>query len=738
MSECLTYRYYLTIAGTTTQVYPVADDGLAKVTRRGDGEEYYRTTLEGDLVFMRDDYDLLSAADIEEEVTFLMEKRESDGTYTTYFSGYFHKTDIRFEENECGEGVATVTVSARDKYDKILAGLDKEFDLIELAPARTPVQFYRQPIFQVYQLGDSVLTCYLGGTYFELDVPSPPTANDLFTVHYFGYIGSHLVVYGDDLDPDVAGEYINEQSLDTIAGGTLSYIRKGDGAYRISLSGTTWQIVDTTTSTVMYETAAGAGVNEAEFTAVVSGDKCYSRGSTFFMRFITNEGTIFGGTTYDIPDPDLVSNPAGYTKVAGIGLTSADIPAGTPWEDVIIAHAGHSTAPTRYGTFSDDAPLYAGEYFTIPTGAGAGGIYPQAESQWTGIKSGFSEKQNASYWFQYDSTLRGFQESRAELVTLADAFKLSDALAVILAELDSTVIHEEGAAWSDFLYGSSNAIRGAVRYPLITPKSNITVGQYDQPAQKGPVKLSDILQLLWTVYRCKWHIDTEGRFIVEHIAYYENGGTYSGTNVSADLTTLIEPQTGKNWEHGANAWEYEKASMPERIEPGWMDRTTRPFDGYPIEIRSLFVQAGNIESQKAGRFTSDIDYMQFQPGDISKDGFAVLEAELSGGVYSVPYVTVNLPDGTGFKLQNGYLAFIYLHPNYHRYGLPAELVTINEGDNTALSVTRRKIQRIEYPLLSITDPIQLVTTGLGTGKVRELRENVNGQYVEAEIEHDTE
>ncbi|HQU60904.1 MAG TPA: hypothetical protein PLU64_16975, partial [Saprospiraceae bacterium] len=81
--------------------------------------------------------------------------------------------------------------------------------------------------------------------------------------------------------------------------------------------------------------------------------------------------------------------------------------------------------------------------------------------------------------------------------------------------------------------------------------------------------------------------------------------------------------------------------------------------------------------------------------------------------------------------------FIYLHPNYHRYGLPASLIRLNEEDTTALSVTRRKVQEIDYPLLSITDTIKLVTTSLGTGKILELRENVNGEYVTAKIAHDT-
>lgn len=710
-----------------TEVNPAYGNGLEKVLEKAAGEEYYRETLNGPFTFLRADYDLIAGTSIEDTINFNMEKWDGS-VWQTYFSGYFTKADCKFEVDECGEGICRVDITPRDFYDAILGGMEKEFDLVELEPEKTGFNFTRQPIFQVYALGDSVMTCYLGGTYFELDVPVPVfSSSDLFTDYFFGYIGTHLAVFGDGLDPDVSGEYINDVSL-TALSTAPSYTRKSDGAYSIRLNGADrWEIYDTATSIAYYQSAPLAALFLDELLSLLDSTPVYVRGKNMFMRIITNQLEIGSIPTDDIPENDITSNPAGYEKVRGIGLVGSDVPEGTNWESVIIASAASSTLPTRYGKVSEDAPVNAGEYFAIPSGAGTGAIYPQGQSTWA----------DASFWFQYDSVLRDFQESGAELIQVADAYKLADALDAVLQELNPGVSHSESAAFSDFLYGPANAIRGAVKYPIITPKTNITVGEYDQPAKKGPIRLSDILQYLWAAYRCKWHIDASGNFIVEHISYYENGGTYSGTEVSADLTTLTDPQTGKNWEHGANRWEYEKEEMPDRLEPGWMDRATREFDGYPIVIRSVFVQKGNIEQQKAARFTSDIDYMQLQPEDIGKDGFAVVECTESKGVYTVPYVEITLPDGAEFKLQNGYLAFIYLHPAYCRYGLPAALIRMNEEDTTALSVTRRKIQEVDYPLLGIVEPMKLVTTGLGTGKILELRENVAGEYLTAKIAHDT-
>ncbi|MCB1241057.1 MAG: hypothetical protein KDB30_15485, partial [Tetrasphaera sp.] len=101
---------------------------------KASGEEYYRETLNGSFSFVRDDYDYIDGLSIEKQVNFNMEKWDGN-EWQTYFSGYFTKTDCRFEVDECGDGVCTVDVTPNDKYDKVLGGMDKEFDLIELAPA---------------------------------------------------------------------------------------------------------------------------------------------------------------------------------------------------------------------------------------------------------------------------------------------------------------------------------------------------------------------------------------------------------------------------------------------------------------------------------------------------------------------------------------------------------------------------------------------------------------------------
>lgn len=724
-----TYRFSLEVDSVFTDVTPIYDDSLTRLVAKADGEEYYRTQLSGALSFVRADYELIAGYSIEDTINFNMEKWDG-AEWQTYFSGYFTKADCRFEVDECGNGICSVEVTPRDFYDKILGGMDKEFDLIELAPPTTPVKIVRQPILQIYLYGASYLNNYLNGTWWEQEVATPVTSDATLEDDYFFTRAGEVVFIpgsGSGLDPDVSGLYIRTSP------GVLVFDREDD-EYRLQYKtsspllveiihkATADQVYVGVSGEAMFSGAPGGGFSQDAFglgatlTSVIdSSSQVAPVATSFFVRLLTNQPSVGGSPTEDIPANDIVAANENYTKVIGIS------------DGNFYVSDDNNATGSRWGKFSDTALHFGGDYFDKPSPAGATRLYPVSSSDWL----------HASYWFEFDAALNALQESAADNITLRDAYKLPDVLAAVVSELNPAVSHSESATYSGFLYGASNAVRGALRYPMISPKSNVILGEYDKPAQKAPIRLSDILQMLWVDFRCKWHIDASGNFIVEHISYYENGGTYSGTEVGVDLTTLIDPQTGKNWEWGRNAWEYEKASMPERFEFAWMDDVSLPFDGYPIQVRSSFVQKGRIEQETAARFTSDVDFILSQGADISKDGFVLMDAELSAGVYSLPFVTITLPGGDEYKVQNGYAAYTWLHPNYHRYGLPASLITLNEEDTTALSVTRRKIQEVEYPGVDTTDYIALVTTSLGNGKILELREDVNGEFVRAKIAHTT-
>ena len=150
---------------------------------------------------------------------------------------------------------------------------------------------------------------------------------------------------------------------------------------------------------------------------------------------------------------------------------------------------------------------------------------------------------------------------------------------------------------------------------------------YDQPAQKAPVTLKRILDMLRDCFRCYWFVDDQNRFRIEHIKYFMNGGAYTGTPViGRDLTTEQITRSGKKWAFGTSKFQFDKPEMTARYQFGWMDDVTQPFNGNPIDIVSKYVNPDKIEQIDISQFTSDIDYILLNPGEISKDGFALLAA----------------------------------------------------------------------------------------------------------------
>lgn len=716
------FRFTLTISSTDYIVNPVYNsDELAKEYALVDGQEFGRYELNGDLDFILGDYDLLFALDIEDEVTFLMEELVG-ASYQTYFSGTFTKTDIFFDKDA---SIATVSIQAADQYTEVLAGLDKEYDLIEIAPDTTPIKFKRQPIIQVYLENTSVVMNYVDGHYWE--VPVPKTVNGAFNVltgdHFFNFLTLIQYIPGDGtvLDPDVSGVY--EQQ----GGGPTPPFRRNDNAYEIRHTpGAIYEIVDLNDSDNVVYRGLTAGLNDPSgnplapgvtFEAVEVGNdsQCTIFAFALYARFLTNLDTVGATPTNDIPDDDIFYSGTALTKVLGVDITT------------IYVSSGHQVAATRFGRIDENAINFADEYFTEFTLPSIK-TYPINRSQWT----------QYSLWISFDLTMRLLQENGAEIITLKQGYKLVDVIKALLAVIDPTITHEETDEYSDFYYGSSNTIRDVVKYPIITPKSNITVGDFDQAASRAPIKLSDVFNLVYVTGNCKWHITSDKKLIIEHREYYALGTTYGTANIGADLTALQEPNHGLGWGYDSNKFSYEKGRIPERLQFEWMDKNTSiPFVGLPIEIRSRYVERGNIETLVATQFTSDIDYALSNSGDLSNEGFMFFEAVLISGEYELPFISI-IFDDEDYKIQNGYASFYYIHDTYWTRRLPALKVTINNVEVDADTVERWINQEIIFPFQSSFDPLQLIRTDLGDGKAKRLNENASSKIIEGTISQDTQ
>lgn len=716
--------YRFSINGHT--VNPNYKNDLSKEYELESSQQFFRAKLSGKLSFVRDDFDWLDAQDFSTEFILLLEESLDGGkTWTEYYKGKFMKTDCTWDvDNKKCE----VQPDIYDQYNDVIAGLDKEYNIIPLSPEMTSLTIMKRPLIQVYIPGDDVVSCFLGGTYWEQEVTEAVDDTEQLRTKYYFTQASQLIeiqvtgvsgapstynglYVGKLVDGDAASgiqyqgnfyaqgktAYIHyERWTGSAGGGSFYYFYdKIDGNLLYFLEDNS--IIGTKTITVpnYNEVAAGS----------LSFDIKYYR---IYMRYLLDVDTFQGFATRDIPTEDILSDNRNYKKCIEYGF------------DLVYISNRFSTEPTEYGLTSN------GDYYAPPYSLFGDKFYPISRSSWV----------NTSIWFsfyRYDWLL---EESGRKAFVLKDAYKLSSVINVLLQQF-STVTHEATSECSQFLYGSNNPITYQRFTLLLTQKSNVLHGEYDQPAQKAQTTLGTILNALRDIYRCYWYIE-DGKLKIEHISFFRNGGTYgTSPGIGTDLTQLENVTNGKKWGYLTSTYDFDKADMPERYQFAWMDDVTEAFEGYPIEIRSKYVTAGKIEEINISSITTDVDYMLLNPSAISEDGFALFAAVLSGGKYQLPFVERNI-NGTDLRLQNGYLTWVTLLPNYYVYDLPAKQVTINNEETEVTQTSRKKKQKLKFPSIEDIDTTKLVKTYLGNGQIEKITVNLSSRINEVTLKYDTE
>jgi len=518
------------------------------------------------------------------------------------------------------------------------------------------------------------------------------TASNSFTTGGKNHTGGRWrwTIYDNNL-----GEYVFIAPVQESLNSNPTY-NKAATFTKVTKNGTSGYIIDTSTQVRMFQ-------------------------AEIYARTLYNPNIDIGVADADqkvVPEEDIIPNSPNYTLVEPLNLV----------EDQLVISDSNSETESLYGRVANDAIQFSGNYFTEPVDADT--LLPLNEEQWNEV----------STWFHHTAATNAIQ-ANTETILLRHAYKLSDVIDVLLEQIDNTVTHGGTSAVSDFLYGVSNSIRGTQREVFITPKSNIITANYDTPATKSVITFNSILNLLRNVYNCYIDIDEDNKLIIEHVQYFMNGRTYTGTNSSIDLTQVINPRTGKAITSQTNKYSYEQQEIPQFIEIKWLDETSDDFDGEYIECLDNFVQKGLIDSRSADKFTSDIDYIGINSNEISKAGFVLFEATLTGGIYTIvePTITVN---GRNKTMQNGYLSVPYLQKTYMIYNAPSNTMSINGGTHDISvdggSLKRNKIQELELPNVLYVDEQRLITTSLGSGLVVDKEDTTDDGTLKIKIEHDTE
>lgn len=729
------YRFFLQIGedGTKQTVCPNYKDDLTLDYELETKQRFYRAKLSGKINFVRADYDIINNAPFDSEFFLYIEKSDDWGqTYNQYYKAKFMKTDCTFNDDD---KLVTVQPETIDQYNDVLAGLEKEYNLIELAPQIEFLTIRKRPLIQIYVPGDSIVSCFLGGTNWEQDANATTDQNALIQTYHFALCnilkeiqitshGSPAVISGlytgrmatgasanvfkGKLYPELNVNYyiyITQQRIDGLPfGAVVVEIRKqsDDTAMFRYIKSTTSPFDTLEFDLTAVEGSGATGTMHADM-------KSYN----IYARYLCDVEKIDDLNTYPLPADDIVDNNRNYRRAIGYAI------------DVAFISNNFSDTPTEWGLAD------SGKYFEPPYSIYGQTFYPIARSTW----------RYASLWFGFYLMDWILEKKARKAYTLRDAFTLSSCINVLLKEFAPGITHEATPEYSQFLYNTNNPISGKSFKLLISQKSNIINGEYQTPAQKAPITLQQIMTMLRDIYKCYWYIE-DGKFKIEQINWFRNGGSY-GYNpiIDYNLTQLENVRNGKKLAFATSEYSFDKVDMPERYQFEWMDDVTTPFEGLPIEITSKYVTAGKIEEINISNFTSDIDLMLLNPGAISSDGFALFAAVTpsGGGQLELPFTRQTVED-VEYYLQNGYLAFINIQPTYWVYDMPARNFKINNAQSHAMGgIERKKKQTLNFPA-GTTDPnpMQLVKTYIGNGQVDKLSVNLCSRNIKATLKYDTE
>lgn len=618
------YRFNITVNGVTHTAAPLWNNSLSKVFEKEAGEQFFRTKLSGELTFVGVDYTYIVRQPFDTRfVVRMLISRDGGVSWAVYWAGFFYKTDCKFDADSQSVVVSPTSV---DEYDDVLAGIEKEYNLLDLTLAMTNLKITKRAMIQIYVPGDKVITCILSAMSWEQEIEPISNEGDLMNIFHFGRIsgGETIAVSGATSPSDINGNYTSLANMNgySVYSHMVEVQDQGNPEqYHLEYM---QEIVKNGVTYWVYQSQTGYNYTDATYTpvsGVATGNLRIQRQSTsVYARWVFDNPNPHNKTAYPIQSNDPVYDNRNYRYVYPYVLVT----------NVIFYNNEFSAIPTKYGIYQP------GQYY-LPPVLDYGSPIPVARSTW-GLQS---------IWYRPSQSLE-FQEEKSlwQDYKMGNAYLLASVIEGLLHQIAPNVKHRGTTEYSQFLYGV-NPISNVAFNLCITPKSNILKGSYSEPAQKAPITLKQITDMLRDCYRCFWWIDSQNRFRIEHISYFMNGGSYNGQpQVGIDITKAVVKRTGKPWGEGQNNYTFDKVEMPERYQFSWMDDVTQIFKGYPIDVISGYVERGKIENVNVRNFTSDVDYMLLNPAGCSKDGFALLatvpeEAEIVGGDRALLYSGAN-------------------------------------------------------------------------------------------------
>ena len=726
-----TYKFYI----DSVEVYPHYNK-LSKKYERESNQQFFRDKLEGTIKLVGSDFSKMVSLSIEQDYRFdIFRLNHTTREYDLYYSGYFNKTDCKFnyDLNVCELGFKT-----NDQYTEIMSKYEDTIDLLRYGIKTTKVGISKRSVIQIHLSNSNILTNFLGGgIYWEQDCNTD--TDDVLTKKYH-FARSHAfhnidriigpglqtsllasIRYADVINMEGANRtlfianYYSEDALFyvkmAIVAGTGAFYYDPSlssasslGIYRTSDDAKLYTVKNTTESDIegylnqVIMTPTGVDPSLTLDTVL------YSNPIEFvYSRLLCDVKSVGGKDTYPLELDDIVENNGNYKYVM-------------PWDfDEIYGSNRFSINETPYGNNAD------GKFYLPPESTYGDKFFPINRSFWY---------DTYSIWFNFGSEYYAVEEQVRKEYLLRDGYYIADIIKALLKQIAPSITHEPTAEYSQILYADENPLGLQKFYLFLTQKSNLLKGEYDRAAQKVELSFKDLMGALWSCFKVRWFIDDQQRLRIEHIFWFLNGQSYTlgERTVGLDLTTQYDRKNLKALSSFQNVIEYNKSELASRFEFSWMDNCSNAFEGISLDVVSKYVSTEKIESVSASIFTPDVDYMLAAPSDFSQDGFALLCAIKEEGSYKLPFIPFEIKDtfeeGTTYTItaQNGLASWLYLL-NYYMYDMPGTNINYDFLAGAPLQVKNiynSMSQKIEFPSAEDPDVFALIKTEIGAGVIDSL------------------
>lgn len=732
------YSYLFTINGI--RFNPFYSDKLELSHIKESGKQFFRAELSEELTFSNQEFDFIIGSDFETEFHIqIFELSDLGGPFPKpLFDGNFYISDCKINRDD---RTLAVKPKTKDQYTKILAGLEKEFNLIKLLPEIQELGITKRPVLQLYVPGSSVITNFVAGNYWEHEVTPESSVLQIQNEYHFSLtdiLKSIIISGGSGL---INGRYVGPLQYETTStGATFSGILRNENTSDfvlfyssesvslsfVALAVHSIEVRRVSDSAVLYKgTTAGAisaddfslplvSQGVAGFTGTMFSDVSTTR---IYARYLLDVPFYMTGPTIPIPENDISGENINYKRLAPF-----------PAKNIAFISERSSAAPTEYGTLPGGLTYYEPpndtEYFV-----------PINRNKWGDV----------STWLRMDLLVNTTEINGRITRYVKDNYPLHSVIQVLLRELDPTINFLPDPLYSQALYSS---ILG-VTMPdfLITPNSNILTGDYSEPAKKAPITLKNVLDVLESCFRFHWFIE-DGKLRIEHINYFRNGGSYAiAPFVQLDISKIHSypssnayyPESNENvrsWAVATDNWEYEKIEMPERYTFSGPGKYSLVFGGFPIEMLSNFVQKGDTVDISTGQFSTDIDSILVSPDIVGKDGFMLLATPKVSGFRAVEFRNVSF-EGRNYSIQNGFFAWPNLHNYFWKSDFPAKKVKINDSEIVISEVARNKVNEIEIPGGYAINLNQLIETPVGLGQIEKISLLLGSKSYKVNLKYDT-